>query len=135
MVTKLEISRAVLEAIRSHAASDPAREVCGLLFGSPERIDSAQAVANVAGDPARHFEIDPAALFRAIRAERASGPKLSGYYHSHPHGAAEPSPRDVAMAGRDGKIWIILGRSAAKAWRSSAYGFEPVALSYPGNES
>ena len=130
MVTTLKISRTVLDAIRSHAASEPALEVCGLLFGSAERIDGAEATANVAADPARRFEIDPIALFRAIRAERQGGPKLAGYYHSHPGGAATPSPTDQAMAVPDGRAWLIIGPDAITAWRMSADGFEPLRLDH-----
>lgn len=124
----LEISRAVLDAIRAHAAADPGREACGLLLGAAGRIEAMEAAANVADDPARHFEIDPAALFRAIRAERAGGPKLVGYYHSHPGGRAEPSAVDRAMAAGDGKIWVILADEKIAAWRATERGFEPVEL-------
>ncbi|MBS0503748.1 MAG: M67 family metallopeptidase [Proteobacteria bacterium] len=124
----LEISRRALDAIRSHAASDPAREVCGLLFGSVQRIEAAEAVINVADNPARRFELDPAALFRAIRAERAGGPPLTGYYHSHPGGCASPSQEDVANAREDGKVWLITSAGQVTAWRLRAGAFEPVVM-------
>jgi proteasome lid subunit RPN8/RPN11 len=125
---KIGISRTVLDAIRSHAAAEAPREACGLLFGTAERIDAAMAAANVAHDPERHFEIEPATLFAAIRAERASGPKLVGYYHSHPSGIAEPSKTDRAMAAEDGKLWLIVAQNAVTAWRAAKGGFERVAM-------
>lgn len=118
----LEISSVAMRAILAHAAADPAHEACGLLFGSPDRIEAAEPAANVAPDPARRFEIDPAALFRAIRAERAGGPKLLGYYHSHPNGSAEPSATDRAMASGDDRIWLIVGGGSVTAWRASPDG-------------
>lgn len=124
---KLEISRTVLDAIRSHAAAEAPREACGLLFGTAERIDAAMAAANVAHDPERRFEIDPAALFAAIRAERAGGAKLVGYYHSHPSGRAEPSETDRAMAEPDGKLWLIVAGDAVTAWRARSE-FERVTM-------
>lgn len=124
----LEISRRALDAIRAHAASDPAHEACGLLLGSAGRIEAAEPTGNVAGNPARHFEIDPAALFRAIRAERRGGATIVGYYHSHPGGRAEPSAIDRAMAAPDGKIWVIVGADGITAWRATERGFDRVEL-------
>lgn len=122
------ISRAALETIRAHAGAEPDREVCGLLLGRDGLIEEACPAANVAPDPARHFEIDPAALFAAIRAERAGGPALIGYYHSHPNGRPAPSARDAADAARDGKVWIIAAGEEIGAWRSTERGFKPVQL-------
>ena len=125
---KTRISRTVLDAIRNHAAATPEREVCGLLFGKAERVDGAMAAANVAHDPAQRFEIDPATLFAAIRAERAGGPKLVGYYHSHPSGRAEPSETDRAMASGEGKLWLIVAGDAVTGWRAGPDGFAPVEI-------
>ena len=128
MVTRIEISRTVLGAIQAHAAADSPREACGLLFGDETRIDAAVRAANVADDPQRHFEIDPAALFQAVRAARAGGPMIIGYYHSHPRGHAEPSETDRRMAVPDGRLWLIVGGGEVTAWRSGKNGFDPAAL-------
>jgi proteasome lid subunit RPN8/RPN11 len=125
---KVRISRTVLDAIRSHAAADAPREACGLLFGTAELVDAAMAAINVADDPERHFEIDPATLFAAIRAARAGGAKLAGYYHSHPNGRAEPSATDQAMAAPDGKLWLIVAGGAVTGWRAEPDGFTPVEI-------
>jgi proteasome lid subunit RPN8/RPN11 len=125
---KLGISRTVLDAIRSHVAAAAPREACGLLFGTAERVDGVMAAINVAEDPERHFEIEPAALFAAIRAERSGGPKLVGYYHSHPTGRAEPSATDRAMSGKDGKLWVIVAGDAVTGWRAGPDGFTPVEI-------
>jgi desampylase len=115
----------------AEAVLNPAREVCGLLFGSPDRIEAATPARNVAADPARRFEIDPAALLAAHRAMRAGGPRLVGHYHSHPTGSAEPSPRDAADAVPDGALWLIIGGGEARLWRAVEAGavhgrFDPV---------
>ena len=93
----IAISRTLLDQIQSIAAADRA-EVCGLLFGTAERIAAIAPAANVAPDPARHFELDPAALIAAHRAARAGGPPIIGHYHSHPSGVAVPSATDTACA-------------------------------------
>lgn len=125
---RVRISSEVLAAIRHHAASCPGEEACGLLFGGPDHIDSASPTRNVATDRARVFEIDPAALFAAIRAERAGGPMLIGCYHSHPGGPAEPSVTDQISAAPDGKLWLIVTADAVTGWRAGSDGFEPVQL-------
>jgi proteasome lid subunit RPN8/RPN11 len=125
---KVEISTTVLDAIRAHAAADAPREACGLVFGSGERIDGVMAATNVADDPERRFEIDPAALFAAIHAERAGGPRLIGYYHSHPAGIAAPSETDRIMAASDGKLWLIVAGDAVTGWRAGPDGFTAVEI-------
>jgi len=125
---RVRISSEVLDALRSQAAADPAREICGLLFGSGSHVTAVQQARNVADEPARRFEIDPAALFAAIRAKRAGGPTLIGYYHSHPTGPAEPSATDRASSAGDGKLWVIVTPDAVTGWRAGADGFEPVEI-------
>jgi proteasome lid subunit RPN8/RPN11 len=134
-VSGVTISRAAIEAMEAAVARDRAVEHCGLLLGKGkgERIATATTARNVAAEPARRFEIDPAALFAALRAERAGGPAIVGYWHSHPLGGAEPSPCDAAMAEPDGRVWIILASGEARAWRAvpggDRYGrFEAVTL-------
>ncbi|RMB36192.1 proteasome lid subunit RPN8/RPN11 [Sphingomonas sp. PP-F2F-G114-C0414] len=116
------ISSELLRRLVAEAAVSPDAEVCGLLFGAAERIEATAACANVAANPARTFEIDPAALFAAHRRARAGGLAVVGHYHSHPSGLPVPSPRDAAQAMGDGAIWVILGGGAARAWRSIEVG-------------
>jgi len=125
----LEISSTLLARLLTEARNSPAREVCGLLFGTATRIGRAESCANVAADPARAFEIDPAALFAAHRAARQGGPRMIGCYHSHPSGAAVPSARDAEAAMGDGALWLILTATEARLWRTGAVGmFEEVSI-------
>nr|WP_299593696.1 M67 family metallopeptidase [Sphingomonas bacterium] len=122
------IARELLETVLATAAAEPYREVCGLLFGTIDRVVSAAAVGNVAANPADSFEIDPAALFAALRAERAGGLPVIGHYHSHPSGRPEPSPRDAAAA-EPGRLWLIVGGGEARLWWSQAGAqFVPVTI-------
>ena len=111
----VRIGRAILHTLSDAAKAAPDREICGLLFGSRERIERAEPADNVAEQPGDMFEIDPRALFAALRAERAGGDRLIGHYHSHPNGSAFPSPRDLAAAER-GKYWLILGGGDVRLW-------------------
>jgi desampylase len=116
----LEITSTALHRIIADANADPARERCGLLFGDDRRVDRAEPCANVAADPARTFEVDPAALFAAMRAERSGGPRLIGYWHSHPSGDVTPSATDAAMAEGDGKLWLIVAGGEIGIWRAES---------------
>lgn len=112
-------------------AAGSTQEVCGLLRGTGDRIETAQPARNLAADPARHFEIDPAALLKAYRDARGGGAAVLGCYHSHPSGSAYPSPTDAAQAAADGRLWLIIGGGTARLWRAVANGerhgrFDPV---------
>ncbi|MFA6115668.1 MAG: M67 family metallopeptidase [Sphingomonas sp.] len=123
------ISSTLLGRLLTDAKNSPEAEVCGLLFGTEGRIETAEACANVAAEPARAFEIDPAALFAAYRRMRGGGPRPIGHYHSHPSGEAVPSARDAAQAMGDGALWLILTAHEARLWRTDRVGtFEAVAL-------
>jgi desampylase len=128
MVMRVRISRCVVALIQRAAETAAPREACGLLFGSGDAIDAAQVTENVAEDPERRFEIDPAALFAALRAERAGGPAIQGYWHSHPSGDARPSITDIASAAGDGRIWLIVGGRDVSAWRAAPGAFCEVQL-------
>lgn len=96
-------------------------EVCGLLLGVAGRIEAIQPVANVAPDPARHFELDPAVLIAAHRAARQGGRAVVGHYHSHPSGVAEPSRTDAESSAPDGSLWLIVGGGSARLWRAEPH--------------
>ena len=118
----LEISSTLLARLLNEAESDPRREACGLLFGTPDRVDRAARCGNVAEDPGTAFEIDPVDLIAAHRAARDGGPTIIGCYHSHPTGSPLPSPRDAAAAAPDGALWLILASGQAAFFRAIAHG-------------
>ena len=124
----IRVTRAVLDALASEARAARPAEACGLLFGHAASILGHQAATNVHSSPHTHFEIDPQALIDAHRAMRQGGPRLVGYYHSHPHGPPEPSATDQAMAAGDGMIWAIVGSGLTRFWHDDENGFLP--LSY-----
>jgi proteasome lid subunit RPN8/RPN11 len=115
---RVKISRCVAEAIQREAAAAAPCEACGLLFGDGDAIAGFQVAENVAEEPEIRFEIDPAALFAALRAERSGGKRIAGYWHSHPSGNAVPSATDAAMAAPDGKLWLIVAGEAMGLYRA-----------------
>ena len=64
--------------------------------------------------------------------ERAGGPEVLGYWHSHPSGSPEPSATDRAQAPGDGRVWAIIAPDGSGGtigwWRDAPGGFVP--LSY-----
>jgi proteasome lid subunit RPN8/RPN11 len=112
----VRISSESLTAIRAHAAETPDQEVCGLLFGTVEAVEAVQRCVNVSNTPATAFEIDPAALIAAHKAERAGGAKLIGHYHSHPNGACAPSAVDASNADVAGRFWLIVAGAEIGLW-------------------
>jgi desampylase len=129
----VRIARAAIEAVRRDCAERAPDEACGLLLGKRDRVCRTAPAPNVAADPARRFEIDPAVLFAAHRAARQGGPAVVGCYHSHPAGAPRPSAADAAGAFDTGSVWLIVAGDGERAYRVVAGGrfggrFEPVAL-------
>jgi desampylase len=112
----LRISSKLLRQLLEQAAVSPTQEICGLLIGETE-IERLVPARNVAGNPARTFEIDSMTLFAAFRSERAGEGRVLGYYHSHPDGPPTPSRRDTDMAAVDSKVWLIIGEGRAAAWK------------------
>ena len=112
-------------------------ECCGILRGIGRRVCAVELTRNVATKPARHFEIDPAALIAAHKSARAGGLPLLGYFHSHPKGIAVPSVTDVAQAAPDGLIWLIMAAQSITAWQpvvsgARVSGFTPVSVVVEG---
>ncbi|GGI84829.1 hypothetical protein GCM10007973_21750 [Polymorphobacter multimanifer] len=122
----VRIASGITEQLLAHAAADAPHEACGLLLGTagPEHSDIrvARPAPNVAADPARRFEIDPAMLLSAHRTARGDGMAILGHYHSHPDGSTRPSKRDAARALQNGQIWMIIGGAAITAWIAAADG-------------
>jgi desampylase len=117
------------------AAGD--HECCGILRGERNRVAAVELAQNVATDPARHFEIDPATLISAGKDARSGGIPVLGYFHSHPNGIAAPSATDIAQAAPDDHIWLIIAADAITAWRpvvigGRVTGFTPITLIVEG---
>jgi proteasome lid subunit RPN8/RPN11 len=93
----VRIARGLLAELTDRARRALPRECCGLLVGTPSRIDACVATANVDPHPSR-YRVDPAAHIELNRRLRGSGRAVMGVYHSHPRGPAVPSQRDIAEA-------------------------------------
>ena len=103
------------EAVASHAREAAPEECCGLLLGTDGEVLEAVRARNVAEDRLTRFLIDPKDHIDARRAARARGLEVVGFYHSHPHSAAEPSPTDVADCSYPDHLHAIVSLKAEPA--------------------
>jgi proteasome lid subunit RPN8/RPN11 len=129
-LSRIEIRQGALEVLRAHAREALPIECCGLLIGSPARIEQAARARNARGLPDRYL-IDPADHFAAIKAARRLGYRVVGAYHSHPCSAAVPSRTDMAEAVSPEFLCLIVAPDQADDVRGyflNADGFEQVTL-------
>lgn len=108
MPNAIGVRDGVLFALQAHAQGAPDHERCGLLAGRDDVITLVLHAHNIAGDPATQYEIAPAELFQLMREIRSAGLQLLGIYHSHPHGANEPSRTDVVRAYYPDAAYFII---------------------------
>ncbi len=104
----IRVQDGVLFALQAHAQTQPDHEHCGLLAGRDDVITLVLPAHNIAGDPAKQYEIAPAELFQLMREIRGAGLQLLGIYHSHPRGANEPSRTDIACAYYPDAAYFII---------------------------
>jgi len=78
-----------------------------MLIGRGMSVVEAAAARNLAGLPTR-FLIDPQDHIAAIRRARARGLDVIGFYHSHPHSGAAPSPTDLHEASYPDHVYLIV---------------------------
>ena len=116
---EIEVTSGAIATLIAESARTAPLECCGLLLGREGRIEEARTADNVADDPARRFEIDPAALLRAHREARTGGPELLGYFHSHPNGHPLPSATDCEHASGDNRIWAIVADGQVLFYRDT----------------
>ena len=125
----MQVNAQVMDEMRDYARTASPHECCGILLGTPALITAAIPAPNIHPAPRTRFEIDPQTLIDAHRAARTGGAQIAGYYHSHPHGPAQPSATDRDHAAHDGAIWAIVGEAGdVTFWRDDEDRFTP--LSY-----
>src|SRR6185503_697641 len=92
----LTLAPGILEQVTEHAKAAYPNEGCGLLVGrqTATRFVPMKNISTTGTE----FEMDPAELITVLRDLRGDGDSLVAIYHSHPHGPAEPSKKDVERA-------------------------------------
>jgi proteasome lid subunit RPN8/RPN11 len=107
----LKIGRFLYNEIINHLKSVYPMEGCGLLAGRDGRVEAHCPIDNVLNS-ATAFEMAPDQLIAAFMDFEAAGQRLQAIYHSHPHGPAIPSSRDVVEANYPEAVQIIVSFEA-----------------------
>jgi proteasome lid subunit RPN8/RPN11 len=109
-----QIRSEVMASIAAHAREAQPLECCGMLLGAVGRIEESVPARNLADAPNR-FLIDPRDHIAARRTARGRGLAVVGFYHSHPHTPAWPSPTDVAEATYADAVYLIVSLAGGAA--------------------
>ena len=104
----VRIPAAVIAEMLAHAREESPNECCGLLVGRRGAVARAVRARNLEAGPTRYL-IDPQDHIDAMKDAREEGLQVIGAYHSHPAGAAAPSPSDIAEAsGGPDFLYVIV---------------------------
>jgi proteasome lid subunit RPN8/RPN11 len=121
MVDRLILTRTVWQGMQRHVRSRSPLEACGLLAGKNSRAEARLGIPNEERS-ARHFRMEPRAMWRAFQRIEAAGMELVGIYHSHPGGPDHPSAADIAE-NMYPVAQVIWSRGSGR-WHASAYRIE-----------
>ena len=102
------------EELLAHSRAEVPNEACGLLAGDASGIQQLYCIPNADASPVS-YTIDPVGHFRALQDAEQHGWELLGTFHSHVHGPAYPSPRDVEGAAEPDWIWLVAGPMSGTA--------------------
>jgi proteasome lid subunit RPN8/RPN11 len=133
---------ALRQELLDHARDGDPDEVCGMLAGREGRVERVFPVRNTAdevtaesgvfrdrasgvasaGRRAVHYYMDPRDQLRVYNEIDDLGLDLVGYYHSHTHTEARPSPTDVRLATDLTSVYVLVSLSddrfpPVRAWR------------------
>jgi len=133
---------ALRQELVAHAREGDPEEVCGILAGRDSRVERVFRVSNTAdavgvergvfrdretgvaspGRRAVHYYMDPKDQLRVYNEIDDLGLDVLGYYHSHTHTEARPSPTDVRLATDTTPYYVLVslqdsGTPAVRAWR------------------
>jgi proteasome lid subunit RPN8/RPN11 len=109
----VKLPREAVAAMVAHARRSAPAECCGVLVGAGDRVIEAVPAKNLSPDPNR-FLLDPRTHIAAEREARGRGLAVVGFYHSHPHSAARPSPTDIAEASYAEAVHVIVSLAGSE---------------------
>ncbi len=142
MANSLVFPEALRQELIEHAQEGDPDEVCGMLAGRDGRVERVFWVQNTAdevtadsgvfrdratgvaapGRRAVHYYMDPRDQLRVYNEIDDLGLDLIGYYHSHTHTEARPSPTDVRLATDLASVYVLVSltdraHTPVRAWR------------------
>ena len=92
----IRVPRPHFDTIVAQAQLGFPNEICGILSGTAGRVEVVHKARNVAPTPRIRFAMDPRDILEITDSIDAARMDLLGFYHSHTHTQAYPSPTDVA---------------------------------------
>ena len=124
----------------AHAVEGNPDEVCGILAGRDGEVQRVFRVRNSAaevgadsgvfrdgqtgvatgGRPRVHYYMDPKDQLRVYNEIDDLGLDVVGYYHSHTHTEARPSPTDIRLANDLTSVYVLVSlteQPGVRAWR------------------
>ncbi|MBV9323094.1 MAG: M67 family metallopeptidase [Chloroflexi bacterium] len=133
---------ALREQLLEHAREGDPDEVCGILGGRGDEIVRVFRVRNTAeevsaqsgvfrdrdtgvataGRAPVHYYMDPRDQLRVYNELDDLGLDVLGYYHSHTHSEARPSPTDIRLATDLSPVYVLVSlthQPNVRAWRIS----------------
>src|SRR5437899_11076973 len=142
MASGLVFPEVLRQELIDHAREGDPDEVCGMLAGRDGQVERVFRVRNTAdevtaesglfrdratgvaaaGRRAVHYYMDPREQLRVYNEIDDLGLDLVGYYHSHTHTEARPSPTDVRLATDLVSVYVLVSLSddrfpPVRAWR------------------
>ncbi len=136
----LVFPKALRQQLIDHARQGDPDEVCGMLAGHGDQIERVFPIRNTAdevtadfgvfrdretgvatgGRRPGHYYMDPKDQLRVYNEIDRLELDLIGYYHSHTHTEARPSPTDVRLATDLTAYYVLVSltdQPAVRAWR------------------
>jgi proteasome lid subunit RPN8/RPN11 len=105
----LRLNKSTVQALIREAATQPDREVCGLVWGSEGlRAQTVSPLRNIHSEPDRYYRTDPLEIKEVFDAMDLEGGSPIAWYHSHPSGKPDPSETDMAGAFDSEMLYVIL---------------------------
>jgi desampylase len=139
VVARLVLPPGLREELLVFARAGAPEEVCGILAGRTGRVERVFPVRNTAdsvtaehgvfrdratgaSSPGRrpvHYYMDPRDQLRVYNEIDALDLEVVGYYHSHTHSEARPSPTDIRLASDLSAVYVLLSLTETppvRAW-------------------
>jgi len=125
-MSRLRLTKAILEAIRAHGERSYPQECCGVLVGRRVedrwQVETAFETLNTRSDAAgSRYEISPREVVEIQMASRQQGLEIAGFYHSHPDHEAQWSRTDLADAHWIGCSYVITAVRDGKAAETRSF--------------
>ncbi|NOX21098.1 MAG: M67 family metallopeptidase [Nitrospirae bacterium] len=104
---EIKVPSKILSEIVEHARQGYPEEVCGILAGKEQRVNTIYRMTNTEHSPVSYF-MDPKEQFQVMKDMRQKDLQMLAIYHSHPDSVAYPSAKDVRLAFYDDVAYIIV---------------------------